>query len=301
MTWIKTTFYTKTEIDVALSDKASVSDIPNFNFIENSNFKVNPRGESAYGASGATVSRWISNGNGTVEVVDGGVILTKTNDSPFLFSQWLENVEEYKGKTVTIGVDTGGKTLLLTFDIPDSGDFDSPNISFGDGFYLDLIGAGNGTVISIRVLNPSSGSRGTLSINHIKGEFGRVSSPYVPPSFAINRLECERFYMQRYLGNFTSLVDGPFFYIPHTEGLSRMRLESPTVRNLEDAYLHRVGEVSPIAIPANTQWDVNAREGISILVAGLTPGAIYSMNNSPQAGNYQWYRVLFEIDAEIYG
>lgn len=100
---------------------------------------VNQRGQSAY-TSGYGIDRWTSISDLTLTA--DGITIVKTANSSLLNQKLSRDAfAQMAGRTCTLSaLDTDGRIYEVSFSVPTSGDYDSPNLPIGGtAIYVDLI------------------------------------------------------------------------------------------------------------------------------------------------------------------
>ena len=103
---------TAAEIEDAAAKSSAIS---NSNLLDNWYFgnPVNRRGQAEYAGIGYTIDRWkLLTANGILTLQEGAVIFSSTSSSATTWRQYLDNPEEYYGKTVTLSALTADGRLL---------------------------------------------------------------------------------------------------------------------------------------------------------------------------------------------
>lgn len=167
----------------------------NPNLLDNSNFKINQRGEAIYTA-GYTVDRWKTS-NLTVTVTADGLQLDQTDSAKA--GQLIQEIElDYSalsGRYVTISITSAeGTTLCATEKIPEeapSADTLVARAQSADTNYkADFHATSTGYYVAIRIVGSSP------IINNIKLEVGNVATPFCPPDPTTEISRCQR-YLQK--------------------------------------------------------------------------------------------------------
>lgn len=150
------------------------------NILHNWDFSnpVNQRGQSSYTGAAYSIDRWkLSSADASLDVQSGNVKLTFVGDTDI--RQYVENYQQYKGKTITFSVELASPTI--------------ENVAMGiyDGVSSTLYGlkdktAGiysvtrtidnNATQLYVRIYGNQLGVTNSVEISRVKLELGSVST-----------------------------------------------------------------------------------------------------------------------------
>ena len=204
------------EIHVTAEDKAKWNAVnySNPNLLINPDFKINQRGQTEYTAAGYTVDRWKIlnvNANGTVSVVNDGIIASKNGTGNAYLLQEIEC--DYIGKELTLTVCIDGVMYNLTDVIPETGENASITIDNGK-WYM--------TVVNSHLQICCRLTENTNVINFVKLELGSAATLFTPPDPATELAKCQRYYQIRSTGDIAAVDLRP-----------TMR-DTPTITQLSD-------------------------------------------------------------------
>lgn len=192
------------------------------NLFYNSNFKINQRGETTYGASKYTVDRWKSGPDAEITVLNNGIKTTCTDNTTYNqgVRQYIEcDIDNLIGKPFTLSLEVD------TTNIPDE-------ITTYPNRYRHWFNI-NGKVFSYYPTEKKSkeiivftntiqyaeqeGYKDKLVcyLNTITGtiikwaklEIGETATPYIPPDPGLELIKCRRYY-QTIIGEYTPHVYG---------------------------------------------------------------------------------------------
>lgn len=287
-------FATKQEITSILKEfsKWQVFQI-NPNILINSNFKINQRGQKNYITSGTaqiyTFDRWktFQNAENTVKVrritdeVCG--VYIESNGKGWTLGQYIENFEDFAGKTVTISAkiqDMLGGWQVCVSDTENSyHSLDFDNVIDGIVQKTLILSKDITRLLTCFYFTDSlDDGSGWIGVEWVKLELGETVTPYIPPDPSTELMRCQRYYFASSDEQATTimLLDddytvGKRFFFPTT-----MRVY-PTIT--------LSGEGNSAVLTANN-LDFYTKNGFDCNGKELTSGS--------------WYVQFVEADAEIY-
>lgn len=272
----------------------------NPNLLINGDLSVNQRGLTTYsGANKYTVDRW-QQGDGSFDV-STKTWTAKTQYAGFV--QKIEDVEKYKGKTITIsayvtGCSTGGVFDILIND----GSNHRSSIALTSGFTglktFTYTVSSTATQLRVGFIYLGTATTDTLSFDWFKMEMGSIATPFVPRPYAEEFALCQRYYQTIYLMEFG------FLMFPRTTDTMRAQIIYDTEMRVQPTISQVAGktistyQIDTLATYAQsaigfTTLTSGLRNAIITLsnFSGLTMGKIYS-TQLPNG-------VMFTLDAEL--
>lgn len=183
----------------------------NQNILHNWDFRkpVNQRGASSYINNVYTVDRWKTVDGGTegvVTVATGAVTLYRPAPSYVGLRQYIENPAQYSGLTVTLSARIKGTGSFRIY--ADGVSYGYIAITDEAEYTLKQATFTLPTIASELYVHFSSGNGGTLYIQRVKLELGKVSTLENDPpmDYGQELLTCQRYYYQSVSGG------APFIY-----------------------------------------------------------------------------------------
>ena len=168
----------------------------NPNLLINGDLSVNQRGEATYtGANKYTADRW-QQGSGAFDYSTK----TWTPSSQYSgFVQKIEDVDKFKGQTVTISAKINSVSNTSGFDllINDGSNHRTGTTFTGAGIrsYTYTISA-SATQVRFGFIYLGTATTDTLSFDWVKVEFGSVATPFSPRPYAEEFALCQRYYQK---------------------------------------------------------------------------------------------------------
>lgn len=288
------------------------SSYSNPNFIINSDFRVNQRGQSIYTSNGAGVNQRIYgpdrlnifNGAVVNMLESGGIGVTLSNQ--YAGIRYRLEEKDYKilaGKTVTASI----KIRNINISRLNSGLYIYGNDSNLDSVYINDIGIFRVTTtlpeeltdLDIRLITYASGTKvDKFEIEYIKLEIGNVATLNVSRPYAEELALCQRYYYKWIGPNNFGNVGNVLFY---NTTMARTNITLPMVMRSNPTFSQsgNFWVVTKEGRKSIESWGTQGFTGNNIVITVITESVaeIYSMGILQRNDDRNAY---LEFDAEIY-
>ena len=170
----------------------------NSNLLINGDFKVNQRGQTSYtGNNKYTADRW-QQGSGTFDYS------TKTWTPSTQYSgfvQKIEDIDKFKGQTITLSVKTTGCSTSGVFDLLiNDGSNHRTGTPVASGFSgvktFTYTVPQSATQLRIGLIYLGTSTTDNISIDWVKAEIGSITTPFSPRPYAEELALCQRYYQR---------------------------------------------------------------------------------------------------------
>lgn len=254
-----------------LGGKAPSCYLSPHNWVGNSSFRINQRGQSSYAASGYTVDRW-KIGDGTIEVHSSYLSIIATESNACVLKQFIDDLPD---GTYTFAAKVSGviKTRVVTISEGTATTIDSSNASYTSGYLtLERDTYAGKYFVTIRA---SAGYTVVVAWSALyEGSYTAATLPtYVPRGYAAELAECQRYY-RRYTGALYSGVATGANSFACAVDFSGMRVV-PSVASADVAWMRIDGTViaSDLSVSSLQFNRLNVQSGTAF--SAYSPGAVY--------------------------
>ena len=211
--------------------------VPNPNLLDNSDFinPVNQRGQASY-TGGYCIDRWVVS-NCVYTVATRKLMLTPTGTARAAANMqqailWKRYFAEDDIITVSAKVNGEVFSVSAVFPAPTGSAFPYAAVDISDEYELSLWRNTNQEHMSVVIQNKEGHSaQGTFTVDWIKLEKGSIATPYIPKGYAVEWMECRRYYQHRCRAiAIKNNID--YYSITYWHGMGKI----PTVKLLEFNY-----------------------------------------------------------------
>lgn len=169
---------------------------------------VNQRGQTSYTGLRYTIDRWcnVYSNTSTVQLSKDGLKLDASSVAGQLsgFLQYIDSANIVKEQEITLSVLSNNGCNSITFTINDAVSFDGPDISLGDGWFLDLYKDSSDQYYQARFFTGTGGNLSNNPILAVKLELGsqqtlahQENGAWVLneiPNYGEQLMRCQRYY-----------------------------------------------------------------------------------------------------------
>lgn len=189
------------------------------NILLNGDFRpgrlINQRGQASYPSTGYCIDAWTAVGTaGSVTPGADGLVIASPQGAQLGIRQWIENIQDLKGKPLTISPKVGGIVRAFTGTVP-SGAFASGltpivNANLGNGCTVQLYASGGASEMLFAGAVADAGA--SITVGYIKLEEGILATPLVREDPAIALTRCHRYLYVYERKNGSPLIGSGYMY-----------------------------------------------------------------------------------------
>ncbi len=202
--------YLKKKLEETKKETEKVKGLSNLNILINPNFKINQRAMTEYTVRAGnpqiyTFDRWKTfqgaKNNVTVRRItdEGSGVYIEVMGEGWALGQYVENFEDYAGKTVTISAkikDMAGSWRIFVSETDTSYhllDFDNIINEIVKATFT-LSATATRLLACFHFIEGFNDDIGWIDVEWVKLELGDIATSYMPPAPAIELAKCQRYY-----------------------------------------------------------------------------------------------------------
>ena len=281
-----------TKVGQIATNTNNIAQLSNPNLLINGDFRVNQRGQTNYTGNNAyTADRW-QQGSGSFDYSTK----TWTPASQYSgFVQKIEDVEKFKGKTVTLSIYINSCSTSGVFDLLiNDGSNHRTGTPIASGFSgvktFTYTVSQSATQLRIGLIYLGTSTTDNISIDWVKAEIGNIATPFSPRPYAEELAICQRYYQKlRINGNSSIATSTSTIYsgIPLVQSLRT----APTITNISQTSIREAGYGTRGSVDVAYN---NRHDNLLTLQADITSLSV------TQNSCVVWVNGEITVDAEIY-